>query len=169
MTEYALPTRSHPLCLVLEYVLVSCVTSSAHSILGCCAYLTPLSYYHHTITHYHLLSHTIEHSLPKSRLPPAHEPPAEEAHEAPHDSDDSDGDACNGTRGEAAPVRAVSSSISAGAIVSLLLRYVTGDRAATTSWRGTADAVFYTSDLVVISTTSCALHAFIVNGFVVPC
>eukprot|EP00701_Giardia_intestinalis_P000631 XP_001704455.1 Hypothetical protein GL50803_31657 [Giardia lamblia ATCC 50803] len=39
MTEYALITRGHLLCPILEYVLVICITSSAQSILGCCAYL----------------------------------------------------------------------------------------------------------------------------------
>eukprot|EP00701_Giardia_intestinalis_P000119 XP_001703943.1 Hypothetical protein GL50803_31679 [Giardia lamblia ATCC 50803] len=103
MTEDALPTRGHCRSLVLEYVLVSCVTSSAHSITGCCTYHTPLS---PSITFYHPLSPTVQHSLPKSRLPPAHEPPAEEAHEAPHDSDDSHGDPRDGARAEPAPVGA---------------------------------------------------------------
>eukprot|EP00701_Giardia_intestinalis_P000005 XP_001703829.1 Hypothetical protein GL50803_118581 [Giardia lamblia ATCC 50803] len=99
MTEDALPTRGHLVCPILEYVLTICITSSAQSSLSLCAYLTPLSYYHP-------LSHIVQHSLPKSRLPPAHEPPAEEAHEAPHDSDHSDGDPRDGPRGEPAPVGA---------------------------------------------------------------
>eukprot|EP00701_Giardia_intestinalis_P000060 XP_001703884.1 Hypothetical protein GL50803_31655 [Giardia lamblia ATCC 50803] len=64
----------------------------------------PLS---HTITHYHPLSPTVQHSLPKYlRLPPAHEPPAEEADEAPHNNDHGDGDARDGARAEPAPVGA---------------------------------------------------------------
>eukprot|EP00701_Giardia_intestinalis_P000088 XP_001703912.1 Hypothetical protein GL50803_115723 [Giardia lamblia ATCC 50803] len=122
------------------------------------------------VTPHSTITITVQHSLPKSRLPPAEEPPAEEAHEAPHDSDHSDGDPRDGARGEAALVRAVSSSISAGAIVSLLLRYVTGDRAIATSWRGTAYAVFYTSYCIRASLiTIRAFEAFITGTFVIPC
>eukprot|EP00701_Giardia_intestinalis_P000114 XP_001703938.1 Hypothetical protein GL50803_18368 [Giardia lamblia ATCC 50803] len=65
-----------------------------------------ITLHYHTITHYHLLSHIVQHSLPKSRLPPAHEPPAEEAHEAPDNNNHSNGDPRDGPRGEPAPVGA---------------------------------------------------------------
>eukprot|EP00701_Giardia_intestinalis_P005831 XP_001709655.1 Hypothetical protein GL50803_92985 [Giardia lamblia ATCC 50803] len=53
-----------------------------------------------------LSAHLLMRLLSKSRLPPAHEPPAEEAHEAPHDDDHGDGDPRDGPRGEPAPVGA---------------------------------------------------------------
>eukprot|EP00701_Giardia_intestinalis_P000035 XP_001703859.1 Hypothetical protein GL50803_30848 [Giardia lamblia ATCC 50803] len=116
MTEDALPTRGHLVCPILEYVLTICITSSAQSSLSLCAYLTPLSYYHP-------LSHIVQHSLPKSRLPPAHEPPTQEAHEAPHDSDDSHGDPCYGTSTEAALVDA-----SAGVVASAVAHHEAHER-----------------------------------------
>eukprot|EP00701_Giardia_intestinalis_P005794 XP_001709618.1 Hypothetical protein GL50803_18722 [Giardia lamblia ATCC 50803] len=56
--EDALITRSHCCSRVLEQA-VSCVTSSAHSTTGLCAYLTPLS--PSIITLYHTLSPSITH------------------------------------------------------------------------------------------------------------
>eukprot|EP00701_Giardia_intestinalis_P000084 XP_001703908.1 Hypothetical protein GL50803_18726 [Giardia lamblia ATCC 50803] len=57
---------------------------------------------HSTIT----ITITVQHSLPKSRLPSTYEPPAEEAHEAPHNDDHGDGDPRDGPCAEAAPVGA---------------------------------------------------------------
>eukprot|EP00701_Giardia_intestinalis_P005634 XP_001709458.1 Hypothetical protein GL50803_19182 [Giardia lamblia ATCC 50803] len=99
--------------------------------------------------------------LPKSRLAPAHEPPAEEADEASDDDDDCDGDARDGACAEAALVDA-----SAGVIA--VCFDIAGDRATSvTSWRSAAYAISDTSDLVVISTTSCTFEAFITGTFVV--
>ena len=101
------------------------------------------------------------------RLAPADEPPAEEADETTNDDDDCDGDPCYGACTEATLVR-VSTSISAGAIIGLLLRYVTGDRAIATSWRSAAYAVRYTSYCIRASlVTIRAFEAFITSAFII--
>ena len=102
--------------------------------------------------------------LPKSCLPPTHEPPAEEAHETTNDDDDCDGDARDGPSAEATLVRAT-----AGVVA--VCFDIAGDRTAiATSWRGTAYAVFYTSYCIRASLiTIRAFEAFITGTFVIPC
>eukprot|EP00701_Giardia_intestinalis_P004265 XP_001708089.1 Hypothetical protein GL50803_31608 [Giardia lamblia ATCC 50803] len=72
--------------------------------------------------------------LPKSRLAPTEEPPAEEAHKASHDDNRRDGDARYSACAEAALIRA-------SAVVSAIRLDVADDRTTITSWRSAARAV----------------------------
>eukprot|EP00701_Giardia_intestinalis_P001625 XP_001705449.1 Hypothetical protein GL50803_19351 [Giardia lamblia ATCC 50803] len=90
--------------------------------------------------------------LPKSRLAPAHEPPAEEADEAPHNNDDSDRDPRYGACAEAALVRAP-------AVVVGTFHEITEDRATTRRWRGAVQAITNTFDSRIIFITGNALRS----------
>ena len=89
-------------------------------------------------------------SLPKSCLPSTHEPPAEEAHETPHDSDDSDGDPRYGACAEAALVRA-------SAIVSAVCLDIASNSPGRTGWLLAAQIVWYAFNASIVLVARYAL------------